>query len=195
MKRENRDLKQTLNAAAHGKRYEMYTPIDGSHSLADGSLASKFSHSHQSGRNSKSAKSTKGRRSASIKAKTPIRESGRTLDDHQQQAQSYTPGGNFDPHQRRIDKDSDAKLNKLINEYKVENERTTAKINNLKNRLTQSKNRGSSISPGKQGSYSKSFKGPKGSEFFAMNDRSPQSSAKRDRGYMQQDPYRASGPR
>ena len=61
----------------------MYTPIDAAHGVADGSLASKFSH--QGGR-TKSAKSTKGRRSASIKSKTPIRESGRTLDEHQQQA-------------------------------------------------------------------------------------------------------------
>ena len=72
-----------------------------------------------------------------------MRDSGRTLEEHHQQAQAHTPGGGA--HSRRVDMDSDAKLNKLINEYKVENERTSAKINDLKDRLTQSQNR----SPGK----------------------------------------------
>ena len=34
--------------------------------------------------------------------------------------------------------DSDQKLNKLINEYKMENEKTSAKISDLKDKLVQS---------------------------------------------------------
>ena len=43
LKRENKDLKQTLSAAAHGKRYEMYTPIEAHQAIHEANLMpSKF---------------------------------------------------------------------------------------------------------------------------------------------------------
>ena len=78
---------------------------------------------------------------------------------------------------------ADQKLNRLINEYRIENERTAAKISDLKERLTASQNRGGSRrkSPGKaQPSYSKSFKNANGQDYFGMNDRSPVSSKHRE---------------
>ena len=164
LKRENRELKQTLSAAAHGKRYEMYTPIEATYAIHDGPIASKFSH-QGSAKNSraKSGKTQSTRRSTSIKSKTPIREAHKTLEEHHQQAQGHTPGGHYQDHYHRHDMNSDQKLNRLINEYKMENERTSQKINDLKDKLTLSQSRGNKRrSPGKnqqQQVYSKSFKG------------------------------------
>ena len=71
---------------------------------------------------------------------------------------------------------SDQTLNKLINEYKMENERTSQKITDLKDKLTASQNKGASKrrSPGKQPVYSKSFKGGYGGgQFIDTEDGSP----------------------
>ena len=88
LKRENRELKQTLSAAAHGKRYEMYTPIEASYAIQDGPIASKFSHQGSTKNNNRvrSGKTPTTRRSTSIKSKTPIREAHKTLEEHHQQA-------------------------------------------------------------------------------------------------------------
>ena len=122
-----------------------------------------------------SGKTSSTRRSTSIKSKTPLRESGRTLEEHHQHA-------GHNPHYERhnMNMNADQKLNKLINEYRMENERTAAKISDLKDRLTASQSRGGRRkSPGKaQPSYSKSFKNNNGQDFFGMDDRSPQSSKK-----------------
>ena len=85
--------------------------------------------------------------------------------------------------------DSDQKLNKLINEYKMENEKTSAKISDLKDKLVQSQHRTKGKSPGK--SYSKSFKAYAAGEYFNADERSPQSSpGKKTRG---SDPYKYQG--
>ena len=43
LKRENKELKQTLSAAAHGKRYEMYTPIEAHQAIHEANIMpSKF---------------------------------------------------------------------------------------------------------------------------------------------------------
>ena len=85
LKRENRDLKLTLSAAAHGKRYEMYTPIEASYAIHDGPIPSKFSNQGSAKNNRlRSGKTSSTRRSTSIKAKTPIREAHKTLEEHHQ---------------------------------------------------------------------------------------------------------------
>ena len=74
----------------------------------------------------------------------------------------------------------------------MENERTSAKINELKDRLTQSQNR-PALSPGQGKTYSKSFKAYKGGDFFHQDNKSPSSNKKR--GYVQHDPYKVSAHR
>ena len=85
LKRENKDLKQTLSAAAHGKRYEMYTPIEAHQAIHDANLMPSKFQNQSSGKQSRkgSGKTTSTRRSTSIKSKTPLRESGRTLEENQ----------------------------------------------------------------------------------------------------------------
>ena len=79
----------------------------------------------------------------------------------------------------------------------MENDRTSQKITDLKEKLTSSQNRGGSKrrSPEKQQQpvYSKSFKGGYGGgvEPYFADDVSPQSSGKRSRGY--DNPYRYQG--
>lgn len=125
-----------MNLRGSGKDLSMYTPHDSSsskllHQQQEGPAIvdprkSKSTHKHSSIVNARRVPTSVPQRS-----KTPVRDSCRTIDPNERRL------GNTENRRRGMEaNESDLRLNKLIQDYRQENERCTYKINELKQRLS-----------------------------------------------------------
>jgi len=139
LKRQNKELRHTLKLHSGGKDLAMYaqtlnTPQNGEKSQVDSHFdASKH---RLSAKNTLNAEPRSQAKPGHRVSKTPVREQSRPLDDQSRRpSQGRTPNGKVG--QRLQPTESDARLYKLIEDYRAENERCTQKINDLKQRLHQ----------------------------------------------------------
>ena len=150
LKRQNRELRHTLNLVqTSGKDMSMYTPqrsersdgnIEGPHQVSRKTRSSaKYGNSEQKSTRTKQRSKTPGR-GGDVGVRTIENNEG-----HQMRYSGMNPNRHLGGHRitnqghnsAEQHTESDARLNKLINDYRMENERCTTKISELKQRLVE----------------------------------------------------------